>query len=84
MAAAGYTYAQPVLVGSSIYYIGGYTTASNIIRANPMDSVLTYNTDSDTWQTLAIGGPVIPSTRMRHTATLSKLSCFSFNGFLSF
>ena len=75
MATAGYTSSKPVLVGSSIYYIGGYTTASNIIRANPMDSVLTYNTDSGDWRAQSIGGSVIPSTRTRHTATLSKLNC---------
>ncbi|KAI7853826.1 hypothetical protein BDC45DRAFT_145299 [Circinella umbellata] len=69
-APAGYTYATPVLIGSFIYYIGGYTTASNAIRPNPMDSVLMYNTESGGWQTQTIGGSVIPSTRTRHTVTL--------------
>ncbi|KAI7856584.1 hypothetical protein BDC45DRAFT_533547 [Circinella umbellata] len=70
LAAAGYTYAKPVLVGTSIYYLGGYTTASNKVSENPMDSVLLYNTDTGAWQTQGIGGSITPSTRIRHTVNL--------------
>ncbi|KAI9264131.1 hypothetical protein BDA99DRAFT_604584 [Phascolomyces articulosus] len=54
-----------VLVGSSIYYIGGY--AEGYI---PMDSTLIFNTDSGQWTTRSISGSDIPSTRTGHTLTL--------------
>ncbi|KAI7853821.1 hypothetical protein BDC45DRAFT_145055 [Circinella umbellata] len=69
-APAGCTFAKPVLVASSIYYIGGDTAAPNITRENVINSVLIYNTDSASWRTEGIGGSVTPSTRTRHTVNL--------------
>ncbi|KAG2226901.1 hypothetical protein INT45_010180 [Circinella minor] len=64
------TFAQSVIVGSTIYYIGGYRIVEELVRANTMDSVLMYNTDSGGWQRQSIGGTVTPSTRVGHTVTL--------------
>ncbi|KAI7853819.1 hypothetical protein BDC45DRAFT_510198 [Circinella umbellata] len=64
------TFAQSVIVGSTIYYIGGYRIEGEIVRANTMDSVLMYNTESSGWQRQSIGGTVTPSTRVGHTVTL--------------
>ncbi|KAI9252264.1 hypothetical protein BDA99DRAFT_587714 [Phascolomyces articulosus] len=70
LAQQGQMYQTAVLVGSSIYYIGGLYRATTSLVAVQMNGVLIFNTDSGEWQNRGIGGSVVPSTRIRHTTTL--------------
>ncbi|KAI9491257.1 hypothetical protein BDB00DRAFT_833687 [Zychaea mexicana] len=66
--------------GSSIYYIGGIMPMSILNQYGmtdyhdyadvPMNVITIFDTKSGAWRSENTTGPVVPSTRMRHTLTL--------------
>ncbi|KAI9268139.1 hypothetical protein BDA99DRAFT_558314 [Phascolomyces articulosus] len=71
-AESSYGYHASVLVGSSIYYIGGInvTPQGDYDGYVSIRSIRTFDTETGQWSTRPVGGSVFPSTRVQHTVTL--------------
>ncbi|KAI9251854.1 hypothetical protein BDA99DRAFT_563545 [Phascolomyces articulosus] len=73
-ASTSYRYQAAVLVGSSIYYIGGaYVLPLGGSDSVAMNSIRIYDTGSGQWSDRSTSG-LTPTTRIRHTATLKPSS----------